>query len=169
MGSPGKKILHPLLYLLRRWFPGICIPLPPAALPWLWWPQPNIREVTHPRREDPGEAFVRNWKNLDPRIDDAAREGNVAIRFPGFSADNPNHVRTVQEACWPGSYAIYPRRVFAAMPGTVTNNGSDVLSSPFDPSLDWLQDHNVRSVINLIARGDSFEPRGQYVPQRGGR
>jgi hypothetical protein len=141
-----------------------------GGLPYLWWDHSQITLFTRVWREGKVEEFTRNWKQLDRRLLEASGGGNLAIRFVGFNPEQPEHARTAQEAAWRGAYALYPKRVFVAEPGTVINNADDILAKPFVPSVEWLQEHDVQVLLTLISTGEqSFVPRVEHIPPRGGQ
>ena len=77
---------------------------------------------------------------------------------------------TVQEANGRGAYGIYPRRVLVAMEGTIIGGAPEILGSPFDPTLEWLQANDVRAVLHFTAVGpEGFSVRPQAIPPAGGR
>lgn len=157
--------------LAVRWIAIVCLGASVLILPTRWLKfEGKIRVFAQFWQEGKVEEFVRTWHDLDRALREAATEGNIAIRFTGFKVDNPEDVRTAQETCGRGAFALYPKRVWMAEEGTVINNGRDVLAAKFDPSMHWLQEHDVRWMLNLVSDGQGKGGfRLQYTRVEGAR
>jgi hypothetical protein len=96
--------------------------------------------------------------------------GNVWLRFAGHTATNEMDKYVTSLLYFRGSYKLYPRRVYVAPADRVINHGWEILQAEFHPSLQWLQERNVRCVLTLGKDALGRElPAAEIIPARGGR
>ena len=81
------------------------------------------------------------------RIAGQAPDGNILLRLAGYAKTNPVVANSLGYFYFQTSYALYPRRVYAATADKVINNGQDIMRIGFNPDPQWLQAHDVRSVL----------------------
>jgi hypothetical protein len=83
-------------------------------------------------------------------FDQLAREAgdaSVLLELAGPARTNRVFENSLGYFYFQANYVLYPRRLYAAPAGQVINNGADVMHAGFNPDRQWLQDHNVRSVL----------------------
>jgi hypothetical protein len=91
-------------------------------------------------------AALMPYEQLD-RIAGQTGNGNVLLKLAGYAKTNPVVENSLSFVYFRTSYALYPRRVYAAPADKVINNGRDIMQTDFDPGPEWLQAHGVRSVL----------------------
>jgi len=111
-------------------------------------------------------AALMQYEQLD-RIADQTGNGNVLLKLAGYAKTNPVVENSLSFVYFRTSYALYPRRIYAAPADQVINNGRDMMRIEFSPSQQWLQEHDVRSVFtfgNDNAGGETL--RLEILPPR---
>ena len=109
---------------------------------------------------------LMQYEQLD-RIADQTGNGNVLLKLAGYAKTNPVVENSLSFVYFRTSYALYPRRIYAAPADQVINNGRDMMRIEFSPSQQWLQEHDVRSVFtfgNDNAGGETL--RLEILPPR---
>jgi len=104
------------------------------------------------------------------RIAGQAADGNVLLKLAGYAKTNPAVANSLGYFYFRTSYALYPRRLYAAPADQVINSGRDIMRIGFSPSPQWLQEHDVRSVLifgNDTAGGET--PRLEILQPRDGQ
>jgi hypothetical protein len=104
------------------------------------------------------------------RIAGQAPDGNVLLKLAGYAKTNPVAANSLAYFYFQTSYALYPRRLYAAPADQVINDGQDIMRIGFNPGSQWLQAHDVRSVLifgNDTAGGET--PRLELLPPRDGQ
>ncbi len=104
------------------------------------------------------------------RIARQARDGNVLLKLAGYARTNPAVENSLGYFYFRTSYALYPRRLYAAPADRVINDGRDIMRIGFSPGPQWLQAHDVRSVLifgNDTPGGET--PRLEILQPRDGR
>ena len=104
------------------------------------------------------------------RIAGQAGNGNVLLKLAGYAKTNPAVENSLGYFYFRTSYALYPRRVYAAPADQVINDGRDIMRIGFSPGPQWLQEHDVRSVLifgNDTAGGET--PRWERLQPRDGQ
>jgi hypothetical protein len=104
------------------------------------------------------------------RIAGQAGNGNVLLKLAGYAKTNPAVENSLGYFYFRTSYVLYPRRVYAAPADQVINNGRDIMRIGFSPGPQWLQEHDVRSVLifgNDTAGGET--PRLEILQPRDGQ
>jgi hypothetical protein len=91
-------------------------------------------------------AIMVQYQQLD-RIGDRIGDGNVLLKLAGYAKKNPVVETSLSFIYFRASYALYPRRIYIAPADKVINNGWDIMRIKFNPSRQWLQEHDVRSVF----------------------
>ena len=81
------------------------------------------------------------------RIVNQANSGNVLLKLNGYARTNRAVENSLSFVYFRASYALYPRRVYAAPSDKVINNGRDIMQAGFDPAPEWLQAHDVYSEL----------------------
>ena len=81
------------------------------------------------------------------RIAWQAADGNVLLRLAGDARTNPAVANSLGYFYFQTTYALYPRRLYAGTPVQVINDGRDIMRIGFNPDPEWLQAHDVRSVL----------------------
>ena len=103
------------------------------------------------------------------RIIAQAGDGNVLLRLAGYAKTNPVVENSLGYFYFQTSYALYPRRVYAAPADRVINDGRGIMRIGFSPGPQWLQEHDVRSVLifgNDAAGGET--PRWESLQPHDG-
>ena len=93
-------------------------------------------------------AALMPYEQLD-RITGQTVNGNVLLKLAGYAKTNPVVENSLSFAYFRASYALYPKRIYAAPADQVINNGRDIMRIGFNPSPQWLQEHDVRSVFTF--------------------
>jgi len=109
---------------------------------------------------------LMQYEQLD-RIADQTGNGNVLLKLAGYAKTNPVVENSLSFVYFRTSYALYPRRIYAAPADQVINNGRDMMRIEFSPSQQWLHEHDVRSVFtfgNDNAGGETL--RLEILPPR---
>jgi hypothetical protein len=104
------------------------------------------------------------------RITGQAADGNVLLKLAGYAKTNPVVANSLGYFYFRTSYTLYPRRVYAAPADQVINSGRDIIQIGFSPGPQWLQAHDVRSVLifgNDTAGGET--PRLEILQPRDGQ
>jgi len=104
------------------------------------------------------------------RIAGQAPDGNVLLKLAGYAKTNPVAANSLAYFYFQTSYALYPRRVYAGTADQVINDGQDIMRVGFSPGPQWLQAHDVRSVLifgNDTAGGET--PRWERLQPRDGQ
>ena len=81
------------------------------------------------------------------RIAGQAVDGNVLLKLAGYAKTNPVVANSLGYFYFRTSYTLYPRRLYAAPADQVINSGRDIMRIGFNPGPQWLQEHDVRSVL----------------------
>jgi hypothetical protein len=104
------------------------------------------------------------------QIDGQAADGNVLLRLAGYAKTNPAVAHSLCYFYFQTSYALYPRRLYAAPADQVINCGEDIMLIGFNPDPRWLQAHDVRSVL-IFGKDNAGEetPRLEILPPHDGR
>jgi hypothetical protein len=118
--------------------------------------------------------------NPSDRIAVQAADGNVLLRLAGYAKTNPVVENSLGYFYFQTSYALYPRRLYAGPANQVINDGRDIMRIEFSPGPQWLQEHDVRSVLIFgndtageeTPRWESLRPRdgqaGMQTKKSGG-
>jgi hypothetical protein len=104
------------------------------------------------------------------RIASQSGNDNVLLKLAGYARTNRFVEDSLAYFYYRTSYALYPRRLFAAPPDIVINSGRDIMQTGFNPDPQWLQEHHVRSVLifgNDTPGGET--PRLVILPPRDGQ
>lgn len=125
-----------------------------AALPFLCWNARSGQLLIPTWAQGRADEFTATLRGHDQGFLSAAPSGNVALRFEGLDPQNHEHVTHVQVMYFRGAYSLYPRRVFAAPQRTVLDDGRDILGVGFNPSLQWMQQNGVQTVVTSAAGPD---------------
>jgi hypothetical protein len=99
------------------------------------------------------------------RIAMQATDGNVLLKLAGYAKTNPAVANSLGYFYFQTSYALYPRRLYAATADQVINSGQDIMRIGFSPDPQWLQEHDVRSVL-IFGKDNASEetPRWEILP-----
>jgi hypothetical protein len=106
------------------------------------------------------------YEQLD-RMAGQIENGNVWLQLAGYAKTNPVVENSLSFTYFRTSYALYPRRLYAAPADMVINDGRDIMRAEFSPGPQWLQEHDVGSVIifgNDNAGGETL--RLEALPPR---
>jgi hypothetical protein len=94
-------------------------------------------------------------------------DGNVLLKLAGYAKTKPVFANSLAYFYFQTSYALYPRQLYAATADQVINDGQDIMRIGFSPGPQWLQAHDVRSVLIFgndtpggeTPRWESLQPR----------
>ncbi len=119
-----------------------------AHLCWLQLrPKSECRQLYAVATKSPAfQAIILPYERLD-RIADQTRDGNLLLKLAGYAKTNPVVAYTLGEFYYRLSYTLYPRRVYVAPADNVINNGGDIQQTEFNPSRQWLQEHDVHFAL----------------------
>ena len=97
-------------------------------------------------QSSPRLAAVTEQEQFD-RIASQAGNGNVWLKLAGYARTNSAVENSLGYFYFRCNYTLYPRRLYAAPADQVINNGRDILRIGFSPDPEWLQAHDVHSVL----------------------
>ena len=75
-----------------------------------------------------------------------ALDGNVLLQLAGYAKTNPAVERSLFYFYFQTTYALYPRRLYAAQAGCIVNGSDSIMRAKFSPDQQWLKAHQVRYV-----------------------
>jgi hypothetical protein len=146
-----ETILNQLIPAHRRIFDYAAWGVVLLALAHLCWLQLRPESEWHRFRVVAATFTTRRaaMKKHEPSdgIDWQASEGNAVLQLAGYAKTNPVVENTLSYIYYRASYDLYPRRIYVAPADKVVNNGLDILRIGFSPDPQWLQTHDVRSVL----------------------
>ena len=119
-----------------------------AQLGWLQSrPGSELRRLCTATTKSPaGRAAVTEREQFD-QLASQAGNGNVVLKLAGYAGTNPAVENSLGYFYFRTSYALYPRRLYAGPADQVINDGRDIMRIGFSPVPQWLQAHDVRSVL----------------------
>jgi hypothetical protein len=79
----------------------------------------------------------------------AALDGNVLLQLAGYAKTNPVVERSLFYFYFQTTYALYPRRLYAAPAGCIVNGSDSIMRAKFSPDQQWLKAHQVRYVATF--------------------
>ena len=103
-----------------------------------------------------GNVFMRflgfdvpySRSDASKNIDDSSFWLRMTANFDDFSALDFADVAAL--VYFRAVHTLYPRKVLACPDGKIVTNGRQLIANRFEPELEWLQAHDVRSVLTLI-------------------
>jgi len=114
-------------------------------------------------------AAMMQYEQSD-RIADRTGNGNMLLKLAGDAKTNPVVENPLSFIYYRISYALYPRRMYVAPADKVINNGWDIMRIEFNPSQQWLQEHDVRFVLTLDSdNAGKATLRLEILPPRDGQ
>jgi hypothetical protein len=127
----------------------------------------ELRRFLIVARESTASRAAMMVQDQSGRIAGPAPDGNVLLKLAGYAKTNPVAANSLAYFYFQTSYALYPRRVYAGTADQVINDGHDIMRIEFSPGPQWLQEHNVRSVLifgndtrgGKTPRWESLQPR----------
>lgn len=160
------RVLNPLLPAKKRLPQRAAWTLVLLVLGHLWVLQfwPGARTLNNPAipKGAPESLAQRRCQWCD-RIASGASvsNSNVLLRFTGYDKTNSADVSFVTLFYFRGTYALYPSRLFVALPNRIIDPGSGI-PPPFNPGARWLSEHRVRSILTL-AKDSEGSPRPELA------
>jgi hypothetical protein len=117
-------------------------------LGWLQWrPESDWHRIfAFATRSPASRTALAQYEQLD-RLANQAGTGNVLLKLAGYAKTNPVVENSLSFVYFRSSYALYPRRIYAATADRIINSGQDIMRAEFSPGQHWLQEHDVRSVL----------------------
>jgi len=119
--------------------------------------------------ESPAQRTAKVEQEPSDRIAAQVGDGNTLLKLAGYAKTNPVVANSLGYFYFRTSYLLFPRRLFAAPAGQVINDGNDIMRIGFSPGQQWLQQHDVRSVLIF---GNDFPgeetPRLEPLPPQEG-
>ena len=92
----------------------------------------------------------------DTSVLEAARGGNILLRFEGFDEGYPGTPKSrAAFIYYRSAYALYPKRAFVGDSAMLINRSADVISSDFDPDERWMDENDVRSILQVEYRPEA--------------
>src|ERR1051326_1094379 len=89
----------------------------------------------------------KSYHEEDEAFSSYADKGNVTVRFVGFDSAGLRDKDFIEFCYFRGVYAIYPHRVYCGRDKDGVNSAGDILKMPFAPDEQWLDTHNVVTVV----------------------
>ena len=90
-------------------------------------------------------------------------DGNVFLELAGCARTNRCFENSLGYFYFRANYALYPRQLYVAPAGAVINNGTDIMRAGFVPDRQWLQDHNIRSVLTYDGKDGGETPQLEFL------
>ncbi|HMB94658.1 MAG TPA: hypothetical protein VKK61_01330 [Tepidisphaeraceae bacterium] len=125
-----------------------------GILGWLFYkaiaPQSVVREAIGSAMHGPEPTPLRRWHDCDGVIAAIATpKGNLVVDFRALAATDHSMLSPASSLYIRAVYTLWPRRIFAATPGVIITEGSDLAAAapPSDPA--WLAAHDVRRSMTL--------------------
>ena len=115
-----------------------------------WWqlrPESEWHRIYTAATESASGRAAMTEHELSNRIARQAGDGNVLLKLAGYAKTNPVVEHSLGYFYFRTSYVLYPRRLYAAPADKVINDGGDIMRIGFSPGPQWLQEHDVRSVL----------------------
>lgn len=100
-----------------------------------------------------GSATTKRYEQLD-RLAEQTVKGNVLLELAGYARSIPAAENFSCLLYYRLNYTLYPGRMYVAPADHVINNGQDIVQTEFNPSPQWLQEHDVRSALIFGVTGD---------------
>ena len=101
----------------------------------IWGEVTRQMAAAHPPRPTPATGQETN--------------GNVWLQLAGYARTNPIVDRSLFFFYFQTTYALYPRRIYAARVDQVIISGRDIMHAQFQPDPEWLKAHQVRYVATF--------------------
>ncbi|MGD0812747.1 MAG: hypothetical protein ABSA83_04020 [Verrucomicrobiota bacterium] len=111
-------------------------------------PESKLRQICA-MTMGPGTHVAMPERNSIDRIVQATGKDNLLLTFAWDAETNPIVKSDPSSIYYQTCYALYPRRVYVAPADKIINNGLDILQAKFHPSLQWLQERDVRFVLTF--------------------
>jgi hypothetical protein len=110
----------------------------------------NLRPASLPRLllTLPHVSGDQRYARLDAIFSSAARNGNVLFRSGDASMETGSEFNIVAEIYCHENYTVYPHRIFIGDDTTAINQNQGFVPY-FDPSAQWLLDHDIRSIVTM--------------------
>ena len=144
------------------------------ALVHLCWlqlrPESELQRFWAVATQSPASRAAMTNQKQSNWIAGQSADGNVLLKLAGYAKTNPAVENSLGYFYFQTSYALYPRRLYAAPADQVINGGRDIMRIGFSPSPQWLQAHDVRSVL-IFGKDNTDEetPRLEILPPRDGQ
>ena len=146
-----ETILNQLIPAHRRSFQYAAWGVVLLVLVHLCWlqlrPESELHRFCAVATESPASRAAMMEQEQSDRIAGQATDGNVLLKLAGYAKTNPVVANSLGYFYFQTSYALYPRRLYAAPADQVINDGRDIMRIGFNPGPQWLQAHDVRSVL----------------------
>lgn len=138
------------------------------ALVQLCWlqlrPESELRQICAMATTSTRRAALTEQEQFDQMVSQAGN-GNVLLKLAGYARTNPVVEHSLGYFYFRTSYALYPRRLYAAPADQVINDGRDIMRIGFSPGPQWLQAHDVHSVLTFGNGNTGGEtPRLEILP-----
>jgi hypothetical protein len=91
-------------------------------------------------------ATITQYEPFD-RIANQTRDGNLWLKVTGEAKTNPGATDLLCLVYYRTSYVLYPRRLYVGPADFIINGGRAIMQVEFNPSQQWLQEHDVRFVL----------------------
>ena len=169
-----ETILNQLIPAHRRGFEYAAWGVVLLVLVHLCWlqlrPESELHRFYAVATESPASRADMMEQKQSDRIAWQATDGNMLLRLAGYAKTNPAVANSLGYFYFQTSYALYPRRLYAAPADQVINDGRDIMRIGFNPGPQWLQAHDVRSVL-IFGKDNASEetPRLEILQPRDGQ
>ena len=169
-----ETILNQLIPAHRRGFEYAAWGVVLLVLVHLCWlqlrPESELRRFWAVVTESPASRAAATEHGQSDRIVWRATDGNLLLKLAGYAKTNPAVANSLGYFYFQTSYALYPRRLYAAPDNQIINDGRDIMRIGFSPGPQWLQAHDVRSVL-IFGKDNASEetPRLEILQPRDGR
>lgn len=153
--NPGltENILNPLFPADGRSSRNAAWGIVLLALAQLCWlqlqPESKFHQFCAVATESATDRAALTEQEQFDRIARQTGNGNVLLKLAGYAKTNPVVEHSLGYFYFRTSYALYPRRVYAASADQVINDGRDIMRIGFNPDPQWLQAHDVHSVLTF--------------------
>jgi hypothetical protein len=149
-----------------KWIATAAVTAMVVLEPWFAWKDEELTILGRLWRQNLVNEFMAGWWSIDRMIVYTSPDGDLAAVFVNFDSNNSTHASYAQEISFRGSYAAYPRRLYFADEGTSISNGKMIINTRFDPTVLWLQEHQIWNGLYFSMRpGDHPVMVRAIVPQ----
>ena len=93
-------------------------------------------------------STIMQYEQLD-RIANQTGDGNVLLKLTEQVKTNPDATDFLCLVYYRTCYVLYPRRLYVGPADIVINGGRAIMQAEFNPSQQWLEEHDVHFVLNL--------------------
>jgi hypothetical protein len=107
------------------------------------------------------EIIMSRYGRVDEQLTQAAHGQGLYLRFTNFQGEIAGYVTNFY---FRAVYILYPQPVLVGDPSVVASLPYKVLAGNFDPTDQWLLQHNIHTVLTYHYDGRGFIRQERHVP-----